>query len=145
MEKVAMVATMRITPEALAEIVAHARAALPDEACGYLGERDGVVGRVVRLTNALASPTRFALLPEEQFAALRALRAEGFSLRGVYHSHPAGPAVLSAEDERLAFDEALSYVVVSLAADPPLVRSFRVGPDAGEERMVSGRLTASRA
>ncbi len=133
-----MTAALRITPEALAEMVSHAREALPVEACGYLGERDGVVGRVLRMTNALASPTRFSLLPEEQFAALRALRAEGFSLRGVYHSHPAAPARLSAEDARLAFDESLSYVVVSLAGEAPEVRSFRVGPQAGEETVVRG-------
>jgi proteasome lid subunit RPN8/RPN11 len=132
-----MAAELRITPEALAEIVAHAREALPDEACGYLGERDGAVGRVVRMTNAEKSPTRFSLLPEEQFAAVRLLRAEGVSLRGVYHSHPDGPARLSAEDRRLAFDESLSYVVVSLAGDPPAVRSFRIGAPAGEEAIVT--------
>lgn len=122
-----------LTPEAFAEIVAHARAELPNEACGYLGERDGVASRVVRLTNADASPEHYRLIPAEQFAAMRALRAEGFALRAVYHSHPASPARMSDEDLRLAADPALSYVIVSLAAAEPVVKSFRVDAAAGEE------------
>lgn len=126
---------LTLSPEALAGIVAHARAALPNEACGYLGEKDGVASRVVRLTNADASPVHFRLIPTEQFAAVRALRAEGFVLRAIYHSHPASPAVMSAEDLRLAADPGLSYVIVSLAAAEPVVKSFRVDGEAGEERL----------
>jgi proteasome lid subunit RPN8/RPN11 len=126
---------LSIAPEALAEIVAHARDALPFEACGYLGAREDVVVRVVRMTNAAASPTRFSLVPEEQFAVLRALRAEGLTLRGVYHSHPDGPARLSDADLRGATDPALLYVVASLAGDSPEVRAFRADGAAAEVRI----------
>jgi len=129
--------TLRITTGALAEMVAHAQDDAPLEACGYLGERDGTVGRVVRLTNADASPEHYSLVPAEQFAAVRALRREGWRLRAVYHSHPASPARMSAEDLRLALDRSLSYVIVSLAGAEPTVKSFRVDEAAGEEEILA--------
>jgi [CysO sulfur-carrier protein]-S-L-cysteine hydrolase len=129
--------SLRITDQALAEIVAHARAEAPIEACGYLGERDGVVGRVIRLTNADASPEHYSLIPAEQFTSVRVLRREGWRLRAVYHSHPASPARMSAEDLRLALDRSLSYVIVSLAEAVPAIKSFRVDPTVGEEEIIA--------
>ena len=127
--------SLNLSPAALAEIIAHARADAPLEACGYIGERDGRADRVIRLTNADHSPEHFSLVPAEQFAAVRALRAAGYRLRAVYHSHPASPARMSAEDLRLARDAALSYVIVSLASDTPVVKSFRIGDETGEEEI----------
>ena len=124
---------LRITREALAGIVAHARDDAPIEACGYLGAREGVAARALRLTNADASPEHFSLLPREQFSAVRALREMGLALRAVYHSHPASPARMSAEDIRLAVDPALSYVIVSLAGPEPVVKSFTVASGVAEE------------
>lgn len=127
--------SLTVSRAALAEMIAHARADLPNEACGYLGEKGGVVGRVIRLTNADASPEHYSLLPAEQFAAVQALRSEGFVLRAVYHSHPESPARMSAEDLRLAADPGLSYVIVSLEAAEPVIKSFRVDGTAGEEEL----------
>lgn len=124
--------TITIAAHVLEEIVAHARAELPNEACGYLGEKDGVASRAVRLTNADASPEHFSLIPAEQFAAVRALRQDGFSLSAVYHSHPASPARMSAEDLRLAVDPSLVYVIVSLAGAEPMVKAFKAD-GSGEE------------
>jgi proteasome lid subunit RPN8/RPN11 len=121
------------------EIIRHAREHAPIEACGYLGERDGQVQRVIRLRNVDASPEHFSLDPKEQFAALRQMRSEGYSLRAAYHSHPASPARPSQEDIRLAFDPQISYVIVSLAGPEPDVKSFRIreGVVAREEIEVS--------
>lgn len=96
------------------------------EACGYLAERDAVVREVISLSNADASAEHFSLDPAEQFAALRRIRADGLELKGVYHSHPATPARPSTEDLRLANDPDLSYVIVSLAAGDPVIKSFRI-------------------
>ncbi len=117
----------------MAEIVAHARQDAPLEACGYLAERDGVVARVYRLTTADASPEHFSLVPAEQFAAVRAMRRDGYRLRALYHSHPASPARMSQEDIRLAADPSLSYVIVSLAGAQPVVKSFTLGDGVQEE------------
>jgi proteasome lid subunit RPN8/RPN11 len=117
---------LKLTPKAFAEVITHARQDAPIEACGYLAEKDGEAGRVFRLTNVDASPEHFSLDPKEQFAAVRQMRAEGYRLRAVYHSHPASPARPSQEDIRLAFDPSLSYVIVSLAGAQPDVRSFTI-------------------
>jgi proteasome lid subunit RPN8/RPN11 len=115
-----------LDPRALAEIITHARTDAPIEACGYIGEKDGVASCVIRLTNVDQARDHFALEPREQFEAVRAMRAKGFRLAVVYHSHPETPARPSAEDIRLAFDPRLTYVIVSLAASEPEVKAFRI-------------------
>jgi proteasome lid subunit RPN8/RPN11 len=127
---------LTITREALAAIVDHARRDAPIEACGYLAAKEGVVGQTFALTNADASPEHYSLIPAEQFAAIRRIRQAGSDLRAVYHSHPASPARMSAEDVRLAVDPGLSYVIVSLAGPEPVVKSFTVRPTVEEEPIV---------
>lgn len=116
----------KITEEVIRAIVAHGRADAPIEACGYLGASNGIAVESIRLTNVDRSPEHFSLDPAEQFAAARNLRKSGRQLLAVYHSHPASPARPSQEDIRLAFDPSLSYVIVSLAAAEPDVRSFSI-------------------
>jgi proteasome lid subunit RPN8/RPN11 len=117
---------MKLAPEVRDQIVAHARQDAPNEACGYLSAKHGVVSRAFRLTNADASPEHYTLVPAEQFAAVREMRKSGHELRAVYHSHPASPARMSQEDLRLAFDCGLSYVIISLAGEEPVVKSFTI-------------------
>ena len=117
---------MNIKQSIIEQLIQHARADAPVEACGYLAETDGVVNAIFRLKNADASPEHFSFDPAEQFAAVRQMRVVGTRLRAVYHSHPATPARPSPEDIRLANDPALSYVIVSLAGAQPDVKSFRI-------------------
>ena len=117
---------MRITQNALQQIIAHAEADAPIEACGYLAAEADVLVEAIRLRNVDASPEHFSFDPAEQFATVRAIRKQGRKLLAVYHSHPASPARPSEEDIRLAFDPELSYVIVSLAASAPVVKSFRI-------------------
>lgn len=83
---------------ALESIVSHCRRELPNEACGILGGRDGRVESVHPVRNASADPSRFAMDPTEQYRALEAVSRAGRRLTGIYHSHPAGPAVPSTVD-----------------------------------------------
>ena len=46
------------------QIVAHARAGAPNEACGLLGGRDGVATSFHPVRNADASPYRYTVHPE---------------------------------------------------------------------------------
>jgi proteasome lid subunit RPN8/RPN11 len=108
------------------QLIQHAQAEAPVEACGYLAEKDGIITAVFRMKNADNSPEHFSFEPSEQFAAVRQARAAGLSLRAVYHSHPATPARPSQEDIRLANDPSLSYVIVSLAGTQPDVKCFRI-------------------
>jgi proteasome lid subunit RPN8/RPN11 len=117
-----------------AALCAAARDAAPLEACGLLAGRDGHASWFRRLRNADESAEHYRMAPEEQFAAVRALRAEGLRLLAIWHSHPATPARMSAEDLRLAFTPDVIYVIVSLA-DPsgPRVKGFRVTDGVPEE------------
>jgi len=117
---------MKMTEQVFREMLSHAEAQAPIEACGYLAAKDGVAVESVPLTNADNSPEHFSLDPAEQFAAARKIRENGMQLRAVYHSHPATPARPSAEDIRLAFDPELSYVIVSLAASAPDIKCFSI-------------------
>lgn len=117
---------MNIRRSIINQLIQHAQADAPVEACGYLAERDEVVTAVFRLKNVDNSPEHFSFEPAEQFAAVRQMRTAGVRLRAVYHSHPATPARPSQEDIRLANDPSLSYVIVSLAGSQPDVKSFHI-------------------
>ncbi|MDR2450924.1 MAG: M67 family metallopeptidase [Candidatus Accumulibacter sp.] len=123
---------LRIPRSILDAVIAHARRGLPNEACGYLAGKVCSAGGAAEiaahfpLTNVDASPEHFGFDPAEQFAALRQAGGLGLKLAACYHSHPATPARPSAEDIRLAYDPGISYVIVSLAAEAPEVKSFRI-------------------
>ncbi|MGE5244391.1 MAG: Mov34/MPN/PAD-1 family protein [Betaproteobacteria bacterium] len=113
---------------ALDQVLAHARAALPDECCGLLlGTGSGIVA-VHRARNLEPSPTRFLIDPSDHCAALRAARHSGVEVAGVYHSHPAGAAVPSRRDLAEASYADYLYLIVGLV-EPVDVRLFAL--DAG--------------
>ncbi len=117
---------MEITRQVRKAIIDHAEGELPNEACGYLAERDGVVVGYYPLTNLDKAADHYSMDPQEQFTAIREMRAMGLKLAGVYHSHPATPARPSAEDIRLAHDPEISYLIISLADAEPAVKSFGI-------------------
>lgn len=113
------------------EMTEQAIAALPKEACGLIAglEQDGkrTVSKIYPLTNLDDSPEHFSMDPKEQFAAVKDMRRNGWTLLGNYHSHPATPARPSAEDIRLAFDPGASYLILSLLdVRQPVLRSFKI-------------------
>lgn len=115
-----------IEEEILTSLLAHGRREEPNEACGFLAAKDGVVCRHFELTNIDAAPDHYAMDPAEQFAVVRQIREEGLQLAAVYHSHPETPARPSVEDLRLAHDPNVVYVIVSLMAGVVPVRAFRI-------------------
>lgn len=117
----------RLKENVMAAIIDHCREEMPFEACGYLAEKNGIVETSVRMINTDKAADHFSMDPAEQFAAVKTMRAAGQSLIGIYHSHPETPARPSAEDIRLAYDQGLSYVIVSLAEpEQVVVKSFRI-------------------
>ena len=56
-------------------------------------------------------------------AAVKNMRANNFEILGNFHSHPNSPARMSEEDKRLAFDVNLSYLILSLAENEPVLVS----------------------
>jgi len=104
----------------------HARAEVPNEACGILLFRNGVAKRYVPGRNAAASPYRFELDvdPDTWF-----LEDEGFEL-AVFHSHLSSPPRPSRTDVEN---------VGLWAGRPYLIYTVRTGELAGW-RIVDGRI-----
>ena len=94
------------------ELVAHARDDAPNECCGYLSARDGVVEEVFRAENPRHSPYGYELDHKSLFAANK-LDDDGFEV-GIYHSHPKSAAEPSQTDINLAHYPHWTYLIVSL-------------------------------
>ena len=77
------------------------------------------------MSNADRSPVRYSLEPKEQLAVYNTLDAEELELSAVFHSHTRTEAYPSPTDVRLAAEE-VPYLIVSLAADPPVMRAWRI-------------------
>lgn len=102
-------------------IVAHARAALPNEACGIIvGDRPaadgGVALRWVPLRNALASPVRYSIDPDDLLRLTIETDDADQAFWAIVHSHVASPARPSPTDLRESHYPDALYVLVSLAA-----------------------------
>lgn len=117
---------LRIPQQIIDELFDHARTGLPEEVCGYLAGTGSEVTRQFRLTNIDHSNEHFSFDPAEQFQVVREARKAGLEILANYHSHPESPARPSQEDIRLAFDPNISYVIVSLTAEFPDVKAFRI-------------------
>lgn len=95
-------------------ITAHARFCVPNEACGLLAvDAESAIRFVYALTNRAGSPHRYVVDPTEHFRAIQHADANGWSIGGVFHSHPAGPAIPSAIDEAEALDPGWIHVIAA--------------------------------
>ncbi len=122
-----MTEQLELAPALRDEIVAHARAEAPKEACGLIAGRDGRPARVIRCANAHGTPvTRYSIDPREQLHAFREMEAAGEDLVAIYHSHPLTQAYPSPTDRAEAHYPDAFYVLVSLRDAAPEVRAFRV-------------------
>lgn len=110
-------------------IVEFCKNGLPNESCGLLAgeisENVKIVKKVYFLKNLDESPNHFSMAPEEQFAAIKDIRANNWQLLGNFHSHPNSPARMSNEDLRLAFDTNLTYFILSLQSQP-ILKAFTI-------------------
>ena len=120
------------------EIVKQAEGQAPIEACGILAGKDGVIEKFYEMTNADNSSDNFMLVPEEQFAVVKDMRAEQLEMLAICHSHPESPARPSQEDIRMAFTPGVVYVIVSLQdASNPVIKGFNIEDGNVTEIMVT--------
>ena len=118
---------LRLPQRFIDEMLAHARAELPNECCGIIAGRDGTAVELFRARNAEASPYRYEVDSQDLFRIWRQCETNGWDFLVVYHSHVASEAVPSQTDVRRATWPDAYYVVVSLAdPDTPAVRAFRI-------------------
>jgi len=125
--------TISIERSVLAEMLAHAREAFPQECCGLLTGSGAHTLGITRATNQLSSSSAFLIPPEELFEFFRALRASGREFTGIYHSHPRGPKVPSQRDVEEFQYPRVCYWIISLAEEEPDIRCYRWGKMAFEE------------
>ena len=102
---------MVVPPRIREELVRHAAAEAPNEACGVVVLRDGVAERYVAGRNGAASPYRFELeVPPETWF----LEDEGYDL-AVFHSHLSSPPRPSRTDvENIGLWQGRPYLILSL-------------------------------
>jgi proteasome lid subunit RPN8/RPN11 len=130
---------LRITSSAHAAMIGHAYDGLPDEACGLLGGRSdrGTVEVFVPVRNADASSRTYSIGPDGFAAAEAVLDPLGLDIVGVMHSHTHTDAYPSPTDVDKGDNPLLEgwhFVIVSLRADAPTLRSYRfVDRDSREE------------
>ena len=124
---------MRVARAVLDAVIAHARETAPDECCGLLLGRDGIVVETVRTVNiADERETRFVIDPKGHIDIRREARRRGLEVAGFYHSHPRSAASPSATDRAEASYPDHLYLIVSLAHEPPDVQLFSLDrADAG--------------
>ncbi|MGF1505280.1 MAG: M67 family metallopeptidase [Chloroflexi bacterium] len=113
---------------AYTQMLAHAAAMVPTEACGLLAGQGEHVSRVFPLPNVAPDP-RLGFIGDRSatIAALRTIDRERLSWLATYHSHPPGePAVPSPADRRgAAGHPGVLQVIVSLSTeDGPTVRAY---------------------
>jgi [CysO sulfur-carrier protein]-S-L-cysteine hydrolase len=119
------------------QLVGHAVAELPNEACGLLAGPDGRVERFYAMRNADDSPVTYRLDPKEQLEVFDEIEAQGWELRAIFHSHTHTEAYPSPTDRRQAFYPEAAYLLVSLAdRDLPVLRGFTIRDGEVEEREV---------
>jgi proteasome lid subunit RPN8/RPN11 len=115
----------------VAEMIAQARAELPNECCGLLAGRvEAGVGRALArypLVNAAASPVEYLSAPRSMFDAERARRKGGLEFLAVYHSHPTSDPVPSRTDmdpDRNVYKDTVVHLIISLKGGEPAVRAW---------------------
>jgi [CysO sulfur-carrier protein]-S-L-cysteine hydrolase len=117
---------IRIPAYIIDRIIAQAINELPNEACGLLVGSGSDVLKQYPLTNIDRSPEHFSFDPAEQFQVFREARTDGREIIANYHSHPETPSRPSEEDIRLAYDPNILYLIVSLAAEVPVLKAFNI-------------------
>jgi [CysO sulfur-carrier protein]-S-L-cysteine hydrolase len=120
---------LTISAELRSQIVAHALADHPDEACGVIAGPAGSdrPERFIPMLNAERSPTFYRFDSLEQLRVWRDMDDRDEEPVVIYHSHTATEAYPSRTDVSYASEPDAHYVLVSTrATDRPEFRSFRI-------------------
>jgi proteasome lid subunit RPN8/RPN11 len=125
------------------QVIAHARADHPDEACGVIAGPAGSdrPERFIAMSNSERSPTFYRFDSMEQLSVWNEMDDRDEEPVVIYHSHTATEAYPSRTDISYASEPNAHYVLVSTAdPDDAPVRSFRItdGEVSEEEVAITG-------
>lgn len=124
---------LKLSPEHLQAICAHAESTYPDECCGLLlgklTEGSKTLVEVIATQNIWSTaaseisvieaiePTtkrsHYEIAPEVMLKAQKSARDRQLNIIGIYHSHPDHPAIPSEFDRVYAWQQ-YSYIIVSV-------------------------------
>jgi proteasome lid subunit RPN8/RPN11 len=139
---------LQLSASALSALKDHGRDTYPNECCGALIGRDGVVSETFALPNTTEEGPRrrFLVRPDDYRAAESRATAMDQELLGFYHSHPDHPARPSQYDLDHAWPS-FSYVIVAVDnGEPGDLRSWRLRADRSQfdEEPVAGSSAHAR-
>jgi [CysO sulfur-carrier protein]-S-L-cysteine hydrolase len=140
---------MKISPELLAELVAHARENAKIECCGVVATtepssaQDGArtAMRVYPAENIHASALKFEIDPIELLRLSNAIEDQGWEIGAIYHSHVRSAPYPSQTDISFAANwPGVEWIIVGLASgEGPEVRSYLIdGPEVREVGLQAG-------
>jgi proteasome lid subunit RPN8/RPN11 len=134
-----------LLPTAVAEqLLDHARAELPNEACGLLAGdvAAGIATTYHPARNAEASPFVYNVHPDDLVRIVMGIEDAGEELVAIFHAHPSTPAVPSPTDRREARYPGVTHLLATLvdphAAPAECLRGWRI--EDGKSREVELRL-----
>ncbi|HEY7068136.1 MAG TPA: M67 family metallopeptidase [Chloroflexota bacterium] len=111
----------------LDEMIEHAVAGRPNEACGMLAGVGNRATKVYPARNAEASPVRYLMEPKDQLHIMQDMEDHDWDLLGIFHSHTHTAAYPSQTDVSLAYYPDALYIIISLADEAnPVVRAFHI-------------------
>lgn len=117
---------MKFTQSQIDEMIAHARDDLPNECCGVIASENDTATTVHRAINAAASPLRYEIDSKDFLRIYNLIDDADQDVGAIYHSHTRSAAYPSQTDINLALWPDALYIIVSLAADNPDVKAFRI-------------------
>ena len=112
------------------EMLAQARAELPNECCGLLAGKissDGLIAEALArysLINEMKSPSEFVSEPRGHLAAERDMRRRDLAVLAVYHSHPSSEPIPSRLDRERNYSERLINLIIGLMNETPTMRGW---------------------
>ena len=117
---------MKISRALLDDIIDHARRDLPNECCGAVAVVDGAATKVYRCRNEAAHPYKFEM-GVDLANALFDMEDAGAELGAIYHSHVRTEPYPSQTDMNWSEQyPGIEWVIVGLATEEPVVRSYHV-------------------
>jgi [CysO sulfur-carrier protein]-S-L-cysteine hydrolase len=127
---------VRIAPELLDQVIAHALRDAPNECCGLLGLRDGEAVSVHPTENVAASPFRFEIDGRTMLRLHDELEDAGATPGVIYHSHTRSDPYPSQTDSNFAERwPGWRWLIVGTADGAPKVRCYAI--ESGQVREVA--------